>query len=92
MSKKVREYIIKMPYSVSEWRKAQRYVLAKYTTEEVTIIKHQKTKDENMTKTETHKFINIVKRLPSVIGKVIGGKAFCIDEYSTNLDLAFVVK
>lgn len=86
MATKIREYKIRMPYSASEWRKAQRYILAKYMTDEVKIIKHVKTKSENSVETESHKFINLEKRLPAIMAKLLNGNALLVDEYSKNLD------
>ena len=86
MTTKIREYIIKVPFTIDEWRKGQRYVLAKQTTDEVTIVKTNQRKENNKIITEYHKVLNISKRLPSLIMKVIDSKSLLIDEFSVNID------
>lgn len=87
MSTKVREYKIKMPYTITDWRKGQRYVIAKYTTDEVQIVGVKKKKEHKSVITETHKTLDLSKRLPGVVKKVLSGSALCVDEYSTNVDV-----
>lgn len=87
MSTKVREYKIKMPYTMADWRKGQRYVIAKYTTDEVQIIDVKRRKEQESVITETHKMLDISKRLPGIVKKVLSGTALCVDEYSTNVDV-----
>lgn len=92
MSTKVREYKIKMPYSIADWRRAQRYVLAKYTTDEVQIVRHKKRSEDEKAITETHKVLDLSKRLPTIIRKVLSGNAAFVDEYSTNIDIVKTAK
>lgn len=87
MTTKVREYKIKMPYSIAEWRKGQRYVVAKYTTDEVQVVNMKKRMEHKSIITETHKMLDLSKRLPGMVKKVLSGSALCVDEYSTNVDV-----
>lgn len=87
MSTKVREYKIKMPYTMADWRKGQRYVIAKYTTDEVQIIDLKRRKEQKAVITETHKMLDLSRRLPGIVKKVLSGSALCVDEYSTNVDV-----
>lgn len=87
MSTKVREYKIKMPYTMADWRKGQRYVIAKYTTDEVRIIDLKRRREQESVITETHKALDLSKRLPGIVKKVLSGSALCVDEYSTNVDV-----
>lgn len=86
MATKIREYILKVPFTLDEWRKGQRYILAKYTTDEVTINKISQRKENGKLITECIKTLNISKRLPSLIMKVISSKSLLIDEFSVNID------
>lgn len=87
MTTKTRIYRTKVPFTVEEWRKGQRYVLAKYSTDEVKIIQHTFTKSDGSVITETHKEIDLSKRIPGVVRKVINGNAVTVDEYSTTVDI-----
>lgn len=86
MTTKTREYILKVPFTLNEWRKGQRYVLAKYTTDEVSIVKCDQRKEGDKVITESHKVLNISKRLPSIILKVLNSKSLLVDEFSINID------
>lgn len=81
-----------MPYSIADWRRAQRYVLAKYTTDEVQIVRHKKSSEDEKAITETHKVLDLSKRLPTIIRKVLSGNAAFVDEYSTNIDIVKTAK
>lgn len=87
MTTKIREYRIKVPFSVHNWRKGQRYVLAKYTTEDVQIIDVKQRKENDSIITESHKVLNMSKWLPSVVKKILNENAMFVDEFSTNIDI-----
>lgn len=87
MTTKVREYRTKVPYSVHEWRKGQRYVLAKYTTDDVQILDIKQRKEEGSIVTETRKILNMSKWLPGVVRKILNENAMFVEEFSTNIDV-----
>jgi len=87
MTTKVREYITKVPFSVHEWRKGQRYVLAKYTTEDVQIIGIKKRQEEDKLVTESHKILSMGKWLPGVVKKILNENALLVEEFATNIDV-----
>lgn len=92
MATKIRVYRTKVPFSVSQWRIGQRYVLAKYTTDEVKIVDLRQSNVEGKLVTESHKVIDLSKRMPSVIKKLIAGNALLVDEFSTNVDVMHISK
>lgn len=87
MTTKIREYVTKMPYSVHDWRKGQRYVLAKYTTDDVEIIGIKKRQEEGKVITESHKLLSMGKWLPMVVKKILNENALLVEEFSTNIDV-----
>lgn len=86
MTTKTKEYVIKVPFTLHEWRKGQRYILAKYTTDEVTIINMKQRKEGDKIITESQKVLNLETRLPSIISKVLSSKSLLVDEFSINID------
>ncbi|KAM0680219.1 hypothetical protein GINT2_001604 [Glugoides intestinalis] len=92
MTTKIRVYRTKVPFSVNQWRIGQRYVLAKYTTDEVKIVKLSQSNVEGKYVTESHKVIDLSKRMPSVIKKLMSGNALLVDEFSTNIDVMHILE
>lgn len=93
MSRKIKLYVIKVPFSVSELRRGSRYILTKLTTNDVQIVYHRTKKNEKVLITETHKVIDARKKIPYILKKVIPEDACVVDEFSTNIDsIAFEIK
>lgn len=86
MTTKTKEYIIKVPLTLHDWRRGQRYMIAKYTTDEVSILGSKQRKENGKLITESHKVLNIGKRMPSIISKVLNSKALMVEEFSVNVD------
>lgn len=83
----MREYRTKVPYTVSKWRKGQRYVLAKYTTDDIQILDIEKMVESDSIVTKSHKILNMSKWLPGVIKKIMNENAMFVEEFSTNVDV-----
>ncbi|OQS54144.1 hypothetical protein EHP00_1776 [Ecytonucleospora hepatopenaei] len=84
VAKKV--FKIKVPFSLEEYRKGYRYALSKYTTDEVQFVKMTREKSIDKIITETHKVLNLGKRMPFMVRKVIPTAACMVEEFSTNVD------
>ncbi|KAI5169154.1 hypothetical protein PAEPH01_0486 [Pancytospora epiphaga] len=86
MTRKVRVYAIKLPFTLKEWRKGSRYILTKLTTSEVQIVYHTMSHDEGCITTKTHKVLDVKNKVPYIIRKLIPDTACVVDEFSTNID------
>jgi hypothetical protein len=86
MTTKIREYAIKIPFTLQDYRRGQRYVLAKYTTDEVIILENKQRKEDKKVISECKKILNLKKRLPSILTSVLNEKSLLLDEYSINID------
>lgn len=87
MTTKIREYIFKIPFTVDQWRKGQRYVLAKHTTDETQILDIKQRKENGTVITETRKLLDLSRRLPTVLKKLMKENALFVEEFSTNIDV-----
>lgn len=86
MTNRVRLYKIRVPFTISEWRKGQRYILTKLTTSDVQIVYHKTRKEDKTLITETHKILDVKNKIPYIIKKVIPDDACIVDEFSTNVE------
>lgn len=91
MTTKIKVYKIKLPLTLKEWRKGQRYVLTKMTTSEVQIVYHKTEAADEYLITKTHKIIDVRKKIPYVIKKIIPNDAGVVDEFSTNIDSSVII-
>lgn len=87
MTTKIREYVFKIPFTIDQWRKGQRYVLAKHTTDETQILDIKQRKENGALITETRKILDLSKRLPTVLKKLMKENALFVEEFSTNIDV-----
>jgi len=86
----IKEYVIPMPLSVEEYRKAQLYMVAKFSRERtskgegITIIKNEPFEDENGLKGQfTHKQIHVGSSAPSWAKSLIPSNC-CVEEKAWN--------
>jgi Phosphatidylinositol transfer protein len=86
MAQVLKEYKIRIPFTLKEYRKGQRYILTKLTTSDTQILRHEKKEEPDSIITETHKVLHLKNIIPSVIRKVIPDDACTVDEYSTNIE------
>lgn len=77
---------IKIPFDLESYRKGYRYSLSRFTTEEVTFLKMTREKNMNKVTTETHKLLDIGKRMPFMVRKVVPTAACLVEEFSTSVD------
>ncbi|ORD94278.1 hypothetical protein ECANGB1_942 [Enterospora canceri] len=81
-----RIYVIKLPLTLDEYRRGFRYALSKFTTDEVSFIKMDRQRQIDSVTTETVKVLNLSKRMPYMVRKVIPAAACLVEEFSTNID------
>ena len=82
----VKKYKIKLPFTVDEWRKGQRYALVKLSNDDMTILTHKQNVNDLYKITETHKVLNLKKKMPTIIKKLIPEQACFVDEYSITIE------
>lgn len=87
MTRKTKVYKIKLPLTIKEWRKGSRYILSQLTTDDVKIVIHRKEPGYKELKTITHKILDISKKVPYIIKKVLPEQSLILEEHSVNIDL-----
>ncbi|KAI5149416.1 hypothetical protein ENBRE01_0888 [Enteropsectra breve] len=91
MSTKKKILKIEIPFTLQEYRKGSRYILTKLTTSEVQIVYHRKSEENGNKSIATHKVMNVQKKVPYVIRKLIPDDACVVDEFSTHMEIYKVV-
>ncbi|ORD96767.1 hypothetical protein HERIO_1309 [Hepatospora eriocheir] len=77
---------IKLPFTMYEFRRGQIYTLCRMMREDVSIIKHSRSKDGNLVRTESIKELNLSPFIPSAVKSVIPTKACIVEEFSTSIE------
>ncbi len=85
-------YVFKLPVTMKEFAKGQRYAVCKMTTNDVSIINMNKSTEEDKITYETRKELNLAGILPSCVKKVLNEDAFVVEEYSRTIETILVTQ